>query len=81
MLPSKASEGDFIRNGWVLEDFTLSESLFRQGMIVPNRLKVRLEAFPKSIPMSVWSEFYALSGLTYLFPASSSHLTVLPIVA
>ena len=41
MLPSKASEGDFIRNGLVSEDFTLSEFLFRQGMIVPNRLKVR----------------------------------------
>jgi len=41
MLPSKASEGDFIRNGWVSEDFTLSEFLIRQGMIVPNRLKVR----------------------------------------
>jgi hypothetical protein len=41
MLPSKASEGDFIRNGLVSEDFTLSEFLFPQGMIVPNRLKVR----------------------------------------
>jgi hypothetical protein len=28
MPPSKASEGDFIRNGFVSEDFTLSESLF-----------------------------------------------------
>ena len=63
MLPSKASEGDFIRIGLVSEDFTLSEFLFRQGMIVLNRLKVRLEAFPKSIPMSVWSKFYAISGL------------------
>ena len=62
MLPSKASEGDFIRNGWVSEDFTLSEFLFRKGMIVPNRLMVRPEAFPKSIPMSVWSKFYAISG-------------------
>jgi hypothetical protein len=53
MLPSKASDGDFIRNGFVLEDFTLSEFLFRQGMTVPNRLMVRPEAFPKSIPMSV----------------------------
>jgi hypothetical protein len=53
MLPSKASEGDFIRNGLVSEDFTLSEFLFRKGMIVPNRLMVRPEAFPKSIPMSI----------------------------
>jgi hypothetical protein len=69
MLPSKASEGDFIRNGLVSEDFTLSEFLIRQGMIVPNRLKVRLEAFPKSIPVSVWSKFYAISGLTIMeFP-------------
>ena len=59
MLPSKASEGDFIRNGLVSENFTLSEFLFRKGMIVPNRLMVRPEAFPKSIPMSVWSNFYA----------------------
>jgi hypothetical protein len=29
MLPSKASEGDFIRNGLVSEDFTLSGVLFR----------------------------------------------------
>jgi hypothetical protein len=41
MLPSKASEGDFIRNGWVSKDFTLSEFLFRQGETVPNRLEVR----------------------------------------
>jgi hypothetical protein len=63
MLPSKASEGDFIRNGLVSEDFTLSDLLFQQGMIVPNRLKVRLEAFRKSIPMSVWAKSYAISGL------------------
>jgi len=63
MLPSKASEGDFIRNGWVSKDFTLSEFLFRQGETVPNRLEVRLEAFPKSTPMSIWSNFYAISGL------------------
>ena len=63
MLPSKASEGDFIRNGLVSEDFTLSEFLFRQGRIVPNRFKVRLEAFPKSIPMSVWSKIYGISEL------------------
>jgi hypothetical protein len=62
MLPSKASEGDFIRNGLVSEDFTLSEFLFRRGMILPNRLKVRLEAFPKSIPMSVWSKFLQYLG-------------------
>jgi len=61
MLPFKASEGDFIRNGWVSEDFTLSEFLFRKGMTVPNRLRVRPEAFSKSIPMSVWSKFYAKS--------------------
>ena len=41
MLPSMASEGDFIRNGFVSEDFTLSESLFRIGRIVPIRLNVR----------------------------------------
>ena len=64
MLPSKASEGDFIRNGWVSEDFTLSEFLFRKGMIVPNRLMVRPEAFPKSIPMSVRSKFCAISELS-----------------
>jgi len=52
MLLSKASEGDFIGNGWGSEDFTLSGFLFRKRMVVPNRLKVRPEAFPKSIPMS-----------------------------
>jgi len=57
MLPSKASEGDFIGNGLVSKDFTLSGFLFRQGMRVPNRLKVRLEAFPKSIPMSTFLAF------------------------
>jgi len=62
MLPSKASEGDFIRNGLVSEDFTLSEPPIQQGVIEPNRLKVRLEAFPKSIPMSVWARIYAVSG-------------------
>jgi len=41
MLLSKASEGDFIGNGWVSEDFTLSEFLFCWRMRVPNRLKVR----------------------------------------
>jgi len=64
ILLSKASEGNCIRNDWVSEDFTLSELLFQQGMIVPNRLKVRLEAFPKSIPMSVWAKSYAISGLS-----------------
>jgi len=64
MLPSKASEGDFIRNGLVSEDFTLSEPPIQQGVIEPNRLKVRLEAFPKSIPMSVWAKSYAISGLS-----------------
>jgi len=67
MLPSKASEGDFIRNGLVSEDFTLSEFLFRRGLIVPNRSKVRLEAFPKSIPMSVWANFHTISGFI-LYP-------------
>jgi hypothetical protein len=63
MLPSKASEGDFIRNGLLSEDFTLSEFLFPQGIILPNCLKVHPEAFPKSIPMSVWSKYYGISGL------------------
>ena len=65
MLFSKASEGDFIRNGWVSEDFTLSGFLFRKRMVVPNRLKVRPEAFPKSIPMSAISFFFASLGLSF----------------
>jgi hypothetical protein len=71
MLPSKASEGDFIGNGRVSEDFALSEFLFRQGVIVPNRLKVRLEAFPKSIPMSAFSVLLHHQGLVTL---GTSHL-------
>jgi len=57
MSLSKASEGGFIGNGWVSEDFTLSEALLRKGMTVSIRLKVRLETFPRGIPMSVWSIF------------------------
>jgi hypothetical protein len=66
MLLSKASEGDFIRDGWLSEDFTLIEFLFRQGMRVPNRLKVRLEAFPKSIPMSAISVFCIIKVYSFL---------------
>ena len=57
MLFSKASDGDFIGNGWVSEYFTFSEFLFRPQMIVPNRLEVRPEAFPKSISMSAIKVF------------------------
>ena len=51
--PFEASEGGYIENGWVMEDFTLSEFLFCRGMTVPIRLKVRLEASPNGSPMSV----------------------------
>ena len=51
----KASEGGFIGRGWVSEDFTLSEFLFRKGMTMPIRLKVRPEVFPKGLPMSIWN--------------------------
>jgi hypothetical protein len=61
MPPFKASDGDLSGNGPVSEDFAKSEFLFRQGMI-PIRLKVRPEAFPKGIPMSVWSKFYQYPG-------------------
>jgi len=47
-------------------DFTIDEILLRNVMVVPIRLTVRLEALPKDIPMSVWSNFFAISGLTYL---------------
>jgi hypothetical protein len=50
---SNASDGGFIGIGSVLEDFILSEFLFRKGRIAPIRLKVRPEAFPRGIPMSV----------------------------
>jgi len=48
---SKASEGGFIEIGSVLEVFTLNEFLFRRGRMVPVRLKVCLESFPRGIPM------------------------------
>ena len=50
----KASEGGLIGNGWVSEDFTFCEFLLFKRMTVPIRLKVRLEAFPKDIPMSIY---------------------------
>jgi hypothetical protein len=62
---SNASEGGFIRNRYVSEGINLKEFLFRQGMLVPIRLKVRLEAFPKGIPMSVCSN--------YQYPGLSNH--------
>jgi len=49
----------------VSEDFTLSEILLRNVMAVPIRLKVRLEAFPKDIPTSVWSNFLQYPGWPY----------------
>lgn len=50
---SNPSEDGVIGIGSVWEDFTLSEFLFWKGRIVSIRLKVRLEVFPRGIPMSV----------------------------
>jgi len=56
--PFKASEGGCFENLRVLEDITSSE--FQQGKVtrVPIRPKVRLEAFPNGLPMSVSSKVY-----------------------
>jgi hypothetical protein len=57
--PFKASEGGCFENLRVSEDITLSEFQQGKGTRVPIRPKVRLEAFPNGLPMSVSSKVYA----------------------
>jgi hypothetical protein len=51
--PSKASEGGCFDIFMQLEDFTFGEFQFvkRRGLLF--RIKVRLEAFPNGLPMSL----------------------------
>jgi len=57
--PFKASEGSCFENLRVSEDITPSEFQQGKGTRVPIRPKVRLEAFPNGLPMSVSSKVYA----------------------
>jgi hypothetical protein len=57
--PFKASEGGCFENLRVSEDITLSEFQQGKGTRVPIRPKVRLEASPNGLPMSVSSKLYA----------------------
>jgi len=57
--PFKASEGGRFENLRVSEDITPSEFQQGKGTRVPIRPKVRLEAFPNVLPMSVSSKVYA----------------------
>jgi hypothetical protein len=64
----KASEGGCFENLRVSEDITPSEFQQGKGTKVPIRPKVRLEAFPNGLPMSVSSKVYA----TLRFPNEKS---------
>ena len=57
--PFKASEGGCFENLRVSEDITPSEFQQAKGARVPIRPKVRLEASPNGLPMSVSSKVYA----------------------
>jgi hypothetical protein len=57
--PFKASEGGCFENLRVSGDITPSEFQQGKGTRVPIRPKVRLEAFPNGLPMSVSSKVYA----------------------
>jgi hypothetical protein len=57
--PFKASEGGCFENLRVSEDITPSEFQQGKGTRVPIRPKVRLEAFPNGLSMSVSSKVYA----------------------
>jgi len=57
--PFKASEGGCFENLGVSEDITSSEFQQGKGMRVPILPKVRLEAFPNGLPMSVSLKVYA----------------------
>ena len=54
---SKASEGGDCDILWVREDFTKSEVQHVSGMHVLICLKVRREASPTGLPMSVYQPF------------------------
>jgi len=56
--PFKASEGGCFENLRVSEDITPSEFYQGKGTRVPIRPKVRLEASPNGLPMSVSSKVY-----------------------
>jgi len=56
--PFKASEGGRFENLGVSEDITPSEFQQRRGTRLPIRPKVRLEAFPNSLPMPVSSRIH-----------------------
>ena len=58
--PFKASEGGCFGNLRVSEDITPSEFQQGKGTRVPIRPKVRLEASPNGLPMSVLSKVYAM---------------------
>jgi len=57
--PFKASEGGCFENLRVSEDITPSEFQQGKGTRVSIRPKVRLEAFPSGLSMSVSSKVYA----------------------
>ena len=58
--PFKASEGGCFENLRVSEDITPSEFQQGKGTRVPIRPKVRLEASPNGLPMSVSSKVCAM---------------------
>ena len=63
--PFKASEGGCFENLRVSEDITPSEFQQGKGTRVPIRPKVRLEASPNGLPMSVSSKVYATLRMTH----------------
>jgi hypothetical protein len=73
----KASEGGCFENLRVSEDITPSEFQQGKGTRVPIRPKVRLEAFPSGLSMSVSSKVYATLRITLTFLKTS--LTFFPI--
>ena len=61
--PSKASEGGYFGIFYVIGGFHFGEFQFLKGRGLLFRIKVRLEAFPNGLPMSVLSGIFASFGL------------------
>ena len=58
----KAPDGGYYEIVWVTEDGTMSGLQQGHETSVLVEQKVRPEAFPSGLPMSVWSKIYAISG-------------------
>jgi hypothetical protein len=72
--PFKAPDGGYYETARVTEDTTQSGLQQGSETSVLVEQKIRPEAFPSGLPMSVWVNIYAISGLifeVFLIPFSA----------